>query len=189
MTSGATLRLARARAARLLLTLVVAIVASAPARGQACAGLCAGPVLEKNSSWQPGVAVAFRPASFASGHLRLSAAYTTTRLATALGSNDLVKDRLAVGAAWQFRPARRLDPYAELQVGRARYALDDPELFALLDNDAIFVTVGGGIEWSLLNRRAALRAGAALAPATSSTVYPLVLASALHVALGGRAGR
>jgi hypothetical protein len=118
------------------------------------------------------------------GAPRLSAAYSTSRLATALGSNALVEDRFQAGAGWHFRRNRAVSPHLTASAGYARFGIDDDAVFALLDGGAPFVSLLLGAEARLLP---ALRVGGNVgySPLQSSTVYPLVTTLGLHYTVRG----
>jgi hypothetical protein len=154
--------------------LFITVVGSASAQGADARPLVlVGGFVERNYSTQPGVRVGRAPPLDRRWQPRLTVSWSTTRLATALGSNALEEDRLQVGADWYFRQARRLSPGVGLSLGYTRFDREDDDLFSLLDNDAPILTLLGGAETRL---RSGLRVNARLGYShlQSSTVYPIV---------------
>jgi mannose-6-phosphate isomerase-like protein (cupin superfamily) len=145
-----------------------------------------GAVIEKNYSTQPGIQVGYQPGGVR-GHLRYAAAYSTTRLEVAMGSNALVEDRAQLSAAWHFHPGRVVSPYAILGAGYTRFGRGGEE-FELLDNSAPIVTAGFGFEGRL---PAGVRANAGIGYSAlqSSTVYPIAATVGLHLPLSRRTDR
>ncbi|CAN5839510.1 hypothetical protein BH23GEM6_BH23GEM6_09370 [soil metagenome] len=141
-----------------------------------------GAYVESNYSTQPGLQVSYGSPALLRSRPRFSASYSTTRLATTLGSNALVEDRLQAGAAWYFRPDRALTPYTALHVGFTRFDREDDQLFELLENNAPIVSLLAGMEGRL---RRTLRAsgGVGYSALQSSTVYPFVATLGLHYEL------
>jgi hypothetical protein len=176
-------------AGRLCLAVLLLIIgAASAAEGQQPRTVLVGAFLENNYSTRPGVQVGYSSEGILGGAPRFSAAYSTTRLATAMGSNALVEDRVHAGAGWHFRRDRLVSPHVTARAGYARYDVDDGEVFALLDNGAAFVSVVLGADARLLP---SLRAGGSIgyAPLQSSIVYPLVTTVSVNYALRGGARR
>jgi hypothetical protein len=138
-----------------------------------------GAYVESNYSTQPGLQVSYGSPALLSGRPRFSLSYSTTRLATALGSNALVEDRLQTGAAWYFRPDRRVKPYTVMNLGFTRFDREDDGLFELLENTALIGSLSAGIEGRL---HQALRASGSIGYSAlhSSTVYPFVATLGVH---------
>jgi hypothetical protein len=161
--------------------------AAGTAEAQRSGTALVGVFVEHNYSTQPGVQVSYSSPRMLGGAPRLAAAYSTTRLATALGSNALVEDRLQAAAGWYFRRDRTISPHVTASVGYARFDVDDDDTFALLDSGAPFVSLLLGAEAAL---RPALRLSGSVgySPLQSSTVYPLVTMIGLHLVVhrGGR---
>jgi mannose-6-phosphate isomerase-like protein (cupin superfamily) len=145
-----------------------------------------GAVVERNYSTQPGIQLGYQPGGVR-GHLRYGAAYSTTRLEVAMGSNALVEDRAQLSAAWHFHPERVVSPYAILGAGYTRFGRGGEE-FELLDNSAPIVTAGFGFEGRL---PAGVRANAGIGYSAlqSSTVYPIAATLGVHLPLTRRADR
>jgi hypothetical protein len=167
-----------------LLLLLALLAGGSPeaAYAQERATLLIGTYLEKNYSTQPGVQVAYAAPGLLGGRTRVSAAYSTTRLATALGSHALAEDRFQLGAAWHFLPAASASPYVGLNLGYTRFDRENDEIFALLDNGAPILSLLLGTE---LRVREPLRlnAGIGYSAVQSSTVHPFVATLGLHYAL------
>jgi hypothetical protein len=149
--------------------------------------LLVGAFLETNYSTQPGLQVIYASPALLGGRPRLSASYSTTRLATAFGSNALAEDRVQAGAAWYMRRAQRVSPYTGLNLGYTRFDREDRELFEMLDNDAAIVSLLAGAE-TKLGRTLRINGHIGYSALQSSTVYPFVAAIGLHYQLnrGGR---
>jgi hypothetical protein len=166
------------------LAAVLALLAFAPAQAQQSL-LLVGVYVESNYSLQPGVQVGYSPALLGGG-LRLTGGASTTRLATAAGSNALVEDRVQLGAAWAFRRGSRLAPYVGTSAGYARFDREDGEIFSLLDDSAPILSLLLGAE-GRLGRGLRLHGHAGYSALQSSTVYPLVVAGGLSYELRGGA--
>jgi hypothetical protein len=170
-----------------LATLVLCLGVAGSAEAQQPRTVLVGVFVESNYSTQPGVQVSYSSERLLGGGPRFSAAYSTTRLATALGSNALVEDRFQAGAGWHFRRDRTVSPNLTASAGYARFGVDDDPVFALLDSGSPFVSLLIGTEVRLLP---ALRVGGNVgySPLQSSTVYPLVATLGLNYAIraGGR---
>jgi len=147
-----------------------------------------GTFVEKNYSTQPGAQVSYSSAAIMGGRPRFSASYSTTRLATALGSNALSEDRLQLGASWYFRPERTLSPFAGANAGYTRFDREDPHLFEDLDNASPILSFLAGTE---LRLHRALRATGSIGYSAlqSSTVNPLVASVGVHFPFGGGSTR
>ncbi len=172
----------------ILLAALALLHACAPApapRAAPAPTLLVGTTLERNYSTQPGVQVGYLPAG---ARLRYTAAYSTTRLETAAGSNALVEDRVQLGAGWYFRPVERVSPYVSLQAGWTRFDRDDDPTFQLLDHQAPLLSVSGGME-AAFGPRLRGSAGLGWSALASSTVYPLVATLGVHYRVTGRSGR
>lgn len=139
-----------------------------PASSQDLPIFSGGIVFEHNSSFQPGAEVFWQ----ASRHTRLGVSWTTTRLATAWGSNDLVKDRVQVHMQRHLVPHWSVHPFARISLGYERFDREDDVLFALLDNDALTLAFRLGLEGRAGPVR--LFADGGFHALTASTVYPVV---------------
>lgn len=177
----------RRRVAFYILCLATLVVGR-PANAQ-LQGLRIGTHLEQNSSLQPGLELSYDNPAWLKGHPRFTLSYSTTRLATATGSNGLVKDRLLIASAWYFRPTKRIDPYLQLELGYARFNLENAEIFALLDNDAPLVSVLFGLETRWLDQRAGVYGDFGFSLIHSSTVYPFVASIGVNYKLHRRTRR
>jgi hypothetical protein len=146
-----------------------------------------GTFVESNYSVQPGVQVGLSSPALFGGAPRLTAAWSSTRLATALGSNALAEDRLQLAAAWRFRRTARVQPFAAVSGGVTRFDRDDDELFALLDNSAPLLSLLFGAE-GRVHGPLRLHGHIGYSAIQSSTVYPFVAAVGLafDVRGGGR---
>lgn len=171
-------------AARALAVLVLLSGAAGSANAQQPHTVRVGVFVENNFSTQPGVQASYSSQHVLGGGLRFSAAYSTTRIATAFGSNALVEDRFQVGTGWHFRRNRTVSPHLAVHAGYTRFDVDDRAVFALLDNGAPFVSLLLGAEVGLLP---ALRVGGNVgySPIQSSTVYPLVTSLGVSYAVRG----
>jgi hypothetical protein len=163
----------------LLAVLAICCMPKPPAAAQQAPLLLVGAIIETNYSTQPGVQVSYGSGALLGGRPRFSAAYTTTRAATARGSNALVEDRVQAGAGWYFRPAGRLTQYLAVHGGYARYDRDDAEVFELLDGGGAILSLLVGAEGRLVP---ALRLNGHIGYSAlqSSTVYPFVASIGLH---------
>jgi hypothetical protein len=172
----------------LVLAVLMCLGTAGSAAAQRQPVILIGAYLETNYSTQPGLQLSYASPSLLGGRSRVSVAYSTTRLATAAGSNALVEDRLQAGAGGYFRQSRRISPYAGLAVGYTRFNREDEQLFQLLDNDAAILSLLAGAEVRLL---AALRASGNVGYSAlhSSTVYPFVASIGLHYHLNRGARR
>jgi hypothetical protein len=178
----------RARWRGALLALLAPFAAAPAAAAQTPPTLLVGAFVESNYSTQPGLQVAYASPAWRGGRPRLTASYSTTRIATAMGSNALTEDRVQLGAGWYFRPDRALTPYLAANVGYTRFDREDPELFALLDAGAPLASLLLGVEGRL---HPAVRASGhvGFSPVQSSTVYPFVAAIGMHYRLSRGGGR
>jgi len=147
-----------------------------------------GTFVEKNYSTQPGAQVSYSSAAIMGGRPRFSASYSTTRLATALGSNALTEDRLQLGAGWYFRRGRTLSPFAGANVGYTRFDREDPHLFEGLDNSSAILSVLAGAE---VRVHPTVRANGSIGYShlQSSTVDPFVASIGVNVPLRGGSTR
>jgi hypothetical protein len=143
-----------------------------------------GTFAESNYSVQPGVQLGYSTPGLLGGAARVTASASTTRLATAFGSNALAEDRVQLSAAWLFRRGSRITPYVALSGGFTRFDRDDGEIFALLDNRAPLLSVLFGAE---TRARGPLRlhAHAGYSALHSSTVYPFVAAVGMSLDVRG----
>lgn len=149
---------------------------------QSLQGMQIGVRLEHNVSVMPGLELSYQRPDWFGGKPRFTLTYGTTRLAMAVGSRDLEKDRYQLGAAWQFRPRHAFDPYVQLSLGYEWFNRGDDRLFALLDNKAVMASLIAGVEWQIF-RRLGLRADAGLSLLQASTVYPIITSAGLHYGL------
>jgi len=163
----------------LFVALGICSEATSPASAQQAPTILIGAFVEKNYSTQPGIQVSYGRASLLDGRPRISAAYSTTRLATAGGSNALVEDRIQAGVGWYFRPVGRLSPYMAANAGYARFDREDAEIFELLDGGAVLLSLLFGAEVKLLPFLRA-NGNVGYSALQSSTVYPLVASIGLH---------
>jgi hypothetical protein len=159
--------------------LAICLAAVPDAAAQQAPLFLVGAIVEKNYSTQPGIQLSYGSPTLLGGRPRFSAAYSTTRLATASGSNALTEDRVQAGAGWYFRPGAGLSPYLGANAGYARFDREDDEIFELLDGGAPILSLLLGAEARLLPT---LRASGSLGYSAlqSSTVYPLVASIGLH---------
>jgi hypothetical protein len=164
--------------ALLLAVLAACCMATTPAAAQQDPVILVGAIIETNYSTQPGVQLSYGSAALG-GRPRFSASYSTTRLATARGSNALAEDRLQAGAGWYFRRAGRLTPYLAVNAGYARYDREDAEIFALLDGGGAILSLLVGAE-GRLGPALRLNGSAGYSALHSSTVYPFVASIGLH---------
>lgn len=169
----------------LLLAVLLSLGATATAAAQQPPTLLIGTFLETNYSTQPGLQVSYASPALLGGKPRFSASYSTTRIATALGSNALAEDRLQAGAGWHFRTARTLSPYAGVNIGFTRFDREDEQLFELLDNSAPILSLLLGLEARL---HPAIRASGSVGYSAlqSSTVYPFLASVGVHYHLNRR---
>lgn len=144
--------------------------------------LLVGPFVEKNSSLQPGLEIGYTGERFLGGHSRFALSYSTSRFATAFGSDGLKKDKFLFSSGWHFRPLKRTDPYVKLELGYARFDREDPVLFALLDNGAPVAALLFGIERRILGDFR-LYGDFGFSILHSSTVYPFVASIGVHANL------
>lgn len=151
-----------------LFYLLLLLAGSRPVFGQEASPFLGSVVFEYNSSLQPGAEVFWQP----SRHTRLGLSWTTTRLATAWGSNDLVKDRIQFHLQSHAVPHWSVHPFARVSVGYERFDRDDEVLFALLDNDALTLAFRLGLEGRAGPVR--LFADGGFHVLQASTVYPVV---------------
>jgi hypothetical protein len=163
----------------LFAALAIRLAVAPEAAAQQAPLLLVGAVVEKNYSTQPGIQLSYGSPTLLGGRPRFSAAYSTTRLATASGSNALIEDRLQAGAGWYFRPGAGISPFLAANAGYARFDREDDEIFELLDAGAPILSLLLGAEARLLP---SLRANGSLGYSAlqSSTVYPLVASIGLH---------
>jgi len=152
----------------LFLLLFVLTTGVDPVRAQALPVFLGGVVFEFNSSLQPGAEVFWQ----ATQRSRVGVSWTTTRIATSWGSNDLVKDRLQVHLQTHAKPHWAVHPFARISVGYERFDRDDEVLFALLDNDALTLAFRLGLEGQAGPVR--LFADGGFHALQASTVYPIV---------------
>jgi len=145
-----------------------------------------GMYVESNYSVQPGVQVGVSSPGLLGGAPRFTMAASSTRLATALGSNALVEDRFQLTAAWVFRGQARISPYVAGSGGYTRYDREDEELFALLDNGSPLAALLLGAE-TRLGRSLLLHGHLGYSGPPSSTVYPFVAAAGVNFQLRGGA--
>jgi hypothetical protein len=164
---------------------ILLLAPAAPAGAQQPLVL-AGVYVESNYSVQPGLQVAYASPRLLGGAPRLTASASTTRFATAMGSNALVEDRLQLTGGWHFRRSARFSPYVAASGGYTRFDRDDDELFALLDNDAPLFALLAGAE-ARLGGPLRLHGHLGYSPVQSSTVYPLVMAAGLSYRVRGGA--
>lgn len=152
----------------LFLVLLLLFAGSKSVSGQDLPPFLGSVVFEFNSSLQPGAEVFWS----ASRHTRLGVSWTTTRLATAWGSNDLEKDRFQLHVQTHAVPHWSIHPFARISVGYERFDRDDDVLFALLDNDALTLAFRLGLE----GRAGPVRffADGGMHTLQASTVYPIV---------------
>jgi hypothetical protein len=163
----------------LFAVLAICLMAVPDAAAQQTSMFLVGAVVEKNYSTQPGIQLSYGSPTLLGGRPRFSAVYSTTRLATASGSNALTEDRVQAGAGWYFRPGAGLSPYLGANAGYARFDREDDGIFELLDDGAPILSLLLGAEARLLP---SLRANGSLGYSAlqSSTVYPLVASIGLH---------
>jgi hypothetical protein len=155
--------------------------ASAQSQGSVLAGL----YLETNYSKQPGIQVSYSSPAILRGRPRFGAAYSTSRLAVAIGSNALVEDRLQVSAGWYFRQGRPIRPFTGLALGYTRFDVEDREIFGELDNSAVFGSLLVGLE-AQVHPAVSIQGHAGLSGPQFSTVYPFVAAIGVHYHLTSR---
>jgi hypothetical protein len=162
----------------LLALLATCCMTTTPAAAQQAPVILVGATVETNYSVQPGVQLSYGSAALG-GRPRFSASYSTTRLATAAGSNALAEDRLQAGAGWYFRPGSPFRHYLAVSAGYARYDREDAEIFALLDGGGAILSLLVGAEGRL---GPSLRANGHVGYSAlhSSTVYPFVASIGLH---------
>jgi hypothetical protein len=134
---------------------------------------------ENNYDFQVGLKAAFADKRILNEHPRLSLSYTTSRLATAFGSNALEKDIYLLGLGWYFRPSRMIDPYIIVATGFTHYDREDDEMFALLDNNAGILSVDLGLELGIFGGLVRPWFEFGYSIFQSSTVYPIVFSFGL----------
>jgi hypothetical protein len=152
---------------------------SGAAYAQAPGNVLAGLYLETNYSKQPGIQVSYSSPSLLAGRPRFGAAYSTTRLAVAAGSNALAEDRLQASAGWYFRQGRPVRPFAGLALGYARFDVEDEQIFGMLDNSAVFGSLLFGVE-AQVHPAISIQGHAGVSGPQFSTVYPFVAALGVH---------
>jgi hypothetical protein len=158
---------------RMLVAALAPLLATAAPLVAQQSTLLVGVHVESNYSRQPGVQIGFSTPSLLGGGPRFTASASTTRLATASGSNALVEDRLQLSSAWYFRRQATLSPFVGIGAGYTRFDREDDEIFALLDNGAPLLSLLLGAE-AHLGSRLRLNTHAGYSGLQSSTVYPFV---------------
>jgi len=167
---------------RMIVGAVVPLVVTAAPLAAQQSTLLVGVHVESNYSRQPGVQIGFSTPSLLGGGPRFTASASTTRLATAFGSNALAEDRLQLSSAWYFRRQASLSPYVGVGAGYTRFDREDDEIFALLDNGAPLLSLFLGAE-AHVGRRLRLNTQAGYSALHSSTVYPFVWAIGVNYPL------
>jgi hypothetical protein len=96
--------------------------------------------------WENGVDLDYSASDLLHRKLHLSAAFVSSRLGSALGSNAVKQDNYLVGAAWHFRPESALQPFVRLNLGYF-YADYESTVFDALTNAAFFTALDAGLSY------------------------------------------
>ncbi len=99
-----------------MLMAIMLIVHSANAQEK---NIALGPVFQQTIKLylENGIGVDYCSPSVLNNRLHLKAAYVTSRLGSAIGSNAIKQGNFTVGADWRFRPERALQLFAGMNTG------------------------------------------------------------------------
>lgn len=108
--------------------------------------LNAGLVFQKAQKlyWENGIGADYTSDYLLQKKIHLKAAFVTSRLGSALGSNAIKQEEYIVGADWRFFPARPYQIFAGLNTGYFQAHYDDPK-FDVLPSSSMLLQFESGL--------------------------------------------
>ncbi|MDD3788385.1 MAG: hypothetical protein PHO94_06785 [Petrimonas sp.] len=110
--------------------------------------LSAGIVSQKTQKlyWENGVGADYTSDFLLQKRIHLKAAFVTSRLGSAMGSNAIKQETFVVGADWRFRPTRPFQIFTGLNTGFFKANYEDP-MFDMLPNSSVLAQFEGGVAY------------------------------------------
>ena len=132
-----------------------------------------------------GPEIGYSDLNLASHRLQFRICYLTSRLEQSARENILKQDEYLFSPVWHFRRVSFFDPTIQLDLGYARYDVENEEIFGSLDNDTWIAALqlGMGFNFSESRYGFSYSVGYNLINSESSIIYPLVFGVGVWVGL------